>query len=37
MGKGEKIYAREFMDYYKNLGVDKFYIADNNINDTEGF
>ena len=37
MGKGENIYAREFMDYYKNLGVDKFYIADNNNNDTEGF
>ena len=37
MGKGENIYAREVMDYYKNLGVDKFYIADNNNNDTEGF
>ena len=30
MGKLENKYAKELIDYYKNLGVKKFYIADNN-------
>lgn len=37
MGKLENEYAREVIDYYKDLGVDKFYIADNNDKNAERF
>ena len=37
MGKMENPYARELIDYYTNLGVDKFVIADNNLPNTEKF
>lgn len=37
MGRLENVYAREVIDYYKNLGVDKFYIADNNDKNAERF
>ena len=30
MGKKENLYAREFFDYYINLGVDHLFIYDNN-------
>lgn len=30
MGKLENKYVNELIDYYKNIGVDKFYLADNN-------
>ena len=35
MGKLENKYAKELIDYYKNLGVDKFYLADNNDRNSE--
>ena len=37
MGKGENIYAKEVIEYYKKLGVKKFIIADNNMNNSEKF
>ena len=30
LGKNEKRYAREFVEYYKKLDVDKIFIYDNN-------
>lgn len=33
--KQENAYLREFVTYYKNLGIDKFYIYDNNDIDGE--
>jgi len=35
MGKKENLYAREFMNYYMNLGVDHMFIYDNNFPLTE--
>ena len=35
MGKSENLYARETYEYYRNLGVDKFFFADNNNKNTE--
>ena len=35
MGKLENKYVNELIDYYKKIGVDKFYIADNNDNYSE--
>ena len=37
IGRLENRYAVEFVDYYKNLGVDKIFISDNNYNDEEYF
>ena len=37
MGRLENEYGRELIDYYKDLGVDKFYIADNNDKNAERF
>ena len=37
MGKGENRYAREVLEYYKKLGVDKFIFADNNDKNSEKF
>ena len=28
--KNENLYAREFIEYYLNLGVEKFYFGDDN-------
>lgn len=30
LGKDENRYAREFIEYYKKLEVDKIFIYDNN-------
>lgn len=35
MGKFENMYIKELIDYYKNIGVNKFYIGDNNNKDQE--
>ena len=35
MGKLENKYAKELINYYKEIGVDKFYLADNNDNSEE--
>ncbi len=35
MGKNENLYAREFIEYYMNLGVDHLFIYDDNDNFTE--
>ena len=35
MGKLENKYVKELIDYYKNIGVDKFYLADNNDKNSE--
>ena len=35
MGKKENLYAKEFMEYYMNLGVDHIYIYNNNDPFTE--
>lgn len=37
IGRLENRYAVEFVDYYKNLGVDKIFISDNNYNEEEYF
>ena len=37
MGRQENKYVREIIDYYTKLGVDKFIIADNNLENTEKF
>ena len=34
IGKNENLYIKEFVDYYKNLGIDKIFLYDNN--DIEG-
>ena len=34
IGKKENLYAKEYIEHYKNLGYDKIFIYDNNdIND----
>ena len=35
MAKSENKYVHELINYYKNIGVNKFYIADNNDNNQE--
>ena len=35
IGKNENRYAREFVEWYKNLGFSKIIIYDNN--DTDGY
>ena len=37
IGRQENKYVREIIDYYSKLGVDKFLIADNNLENTEKF
>ncbi len=37
MGKLENNYIRELIEYYSNLGVEKFILADNNDPNTEKF
>jgi len=37
IGKKENLYIREYIEYYKNLGVDKIYIYDNNEINGEAF
>ena len=34
MGKLENKYVKELINYYKEIGVDKFYLADNNDNNS---
>ena len=34
MGKLENNYVKELVDYYKNIGVDKFILGDNNDKDS---
>jgi hypothetical protein len=35
MAKQENIYAKELIEYYINLGVEKFIFGDNNLPNTE--
>jgi hypothetical protein len=35
IGKLENNYVKELVDYYKNIGVDKFILGDNNDKDSE--
>ena len=37
IGKDENLYAKEFVDYYIKLGVDKIFIYDNNDIEGENF
>ena len=37
VGKLENLYIREFVEYYKKLGVDKLFISDNNEFNGEKF
>ena len=37
MGKGENLYAKEFVDYYLKLGIDHIFIYDDNDPNTEKF
>ena len=37
MGKKENLYIREYIEYYKKLGVDKIFIYDDNEQNTEKF
>ena len=37
IGKEENRYIREFVEYYKNLGVDKIFLYDNNKKNGEHF
>jgi hypothetical protein len=37
IGKMENLYAREYIEYYQKLGVDKIYIFDNNEINGESF
>ena len=37
LGKGENRYIKEFVEHYKNYGVDKIYLCDNNDIDGEKF
>lgn len=37
LGKEENRYIREFVIYYKNLGVDKIFLYDNNDKENEHF
>ena len=37
IGKRENLYAREFVEYYKKLGINKIFIYDNNDKNDESF
>ncbi len=37
VGKKENLYVREYVNYYKNLGVNKIFIYDNNDKNDEKF
>jgi len=37
IGKKENLYVREYVNYYKNLGVNKIFIYDNNDKNDEKF
>ena len=37
IGKNENVYVREFIEYYKNYGIDKIFLYDNNNIDGEMF
>ena len=37
IGKKENLYIREFVDYYKNLGINKIFLYDNNEKNDEKF
>ena len=37
IGKKENLYAREYVEYYKNKGIDKIFIYDNNDKNDERF
>ena len=37
LGKKENLYIKEFSDHYKNYGVNKIYLYDNNDIDGEIF
>ena len=37
IGKRENLYAREFVEYYKEKGIDKIFIYDNNEKNGEKF
>ena len=37
IGKKENLYVREYVDYYKKLGIDKIFIYDNNNKSDEKF
>ncbi len=37
IGKNENKYAKEFVEYYKNYGVDNIFLYDNNENEGEIF
>lgn len=37
IGKKENLYSREFVDYYKNIGINKIFIYDNNEKNDEKF
>ena len=37
IGKNENRYIREFVEYYKKIGVDKIFLYDNNDLDKENF
>ena len=36
-GKYENLYLREFIDYYVNFGIEKFYLGDDDPEDIENF
>ena len=35
IARNENLYARELIEYYINIGVDKFYLGDHNLVNTE--
>ena len=37
IGRLENLYAREYVEYYKKLGMDKIFIYDNNHKGEEHF
>ena len=37
IGKNENLYAREYVEFYKKIGVNKIFIYDNNERDGEKF
>ena len=37
IGKKENLYVREYVDYYKKMGIDKIFIYDNNEKNDEKF
>ncbi len=35
IANAENIYARDLIEYYINIGVEKFYLGDNNLKNSE--